>query len=398
MSTGTGPAGLGSESRTAPAGGLQVDQLRGFRIGVTSDRRSEDLIAALERRGAAVTHAPALRIARNEQDGALVRETRQLIAAQPEVILITTGYGMRRWFEVADAAGLGGELTAVLEQAKIFARGPKAIGAVRAAGLVDAEASAADTTASLVDSVIAAGLTGRRVAIQLHGFTDETQLARLRELSEAVLTVTPYRWMPPVAPERLHRLIEAVAQRQFDALIFTSAPGAAATLATADHLGLADAFLAALSGPTVAAAVGPVTAEPLVAVGVRPVMPLRYRLGALIRLVCEELSERHVVRYRFGDVRIEVSGRNVAVDGRHVLLGPNALVLFTALASSNAVVSRAELSRGLPEPLIDHAVEVAVSRLRRALDVPGLITTVVRRGYRFNGQLVTPDADWRSDD
>ena len=178
-------------SRAGPGSGLGVDQLRGFRIGVTSDRRSEDLIAALERRGAHVTHAPALRIARNEQDLMLVRETRQLIAARPEVVLITTGYGMRRWFEVADAAGLGGELTAVLEQAKIFARGPKAVGAVRAAGLMDVEATEADTTASLVDSMVAAGLTGRRLAIQLHGFTDETQLARLRELSEVVLRSRP---------------------------------------------------------------------------------------------------------------------------------------------------------------------------------------------------------------
>jgi uroporphyrinogen-III synthase len=359
---------------------------------VTSDRRSEDLIAALERRGAAVTHAPALRIARNEQDAMLVRETGRLIAARPEVVLITTGYGMRRWLEVADAAGLGGELTAVLEQARIFARGPKAVGAVRAAGLVDAEASDADTTASLVDSVAEAGLTGRRVAVQLHGFTDEAQLVRLRALSETVLTVTPYRWMPPAAPERLYRLIESVCQGQLDAVIFTSAPGAAATLATAKQLKLTDAFLAALSGPTLAAAVGPVTAEPLVAMGVRPVIPVRYRLGALIRLVCDELSERHVVRYRCGDVGIEVRGRSVTVNGRHILLGPNALALFTALANSSAVISRAELSRGLPEPLVDHAVEVAVSRLRRALDVPGLITTVVRRGYRFTGERIWDEA------
>ena len=74
------------------------------------------------------------------------------------------------------------------------------------------------------------------------------------------------------------------------------------------------------------------------------------------------------------------------------------LALFTALAGSPAVVSRAELSRCLPEPLVDHAIEVAVSRLRRALDVPGLITTVVRRGYRFNGVRINGDADWRSDD
>ena len=81
--------------------------LRGFRIGVTSDRRSADLITALERRGAQVLHAPALMIAPNDQDGSLIIETRELIMARPEVVLVTTGYGMRRWFEVADAAGLG---------------------------------------------------------------------------------------------------------------------------------------------------------------------------------------------------------------------------------------------------------------------------------------------------
>jgi uroporphyrinogen-III synthase len=113
-----------------------ADMLRGFRIGVTSDRRSADLIAALERRGAQVLHAPALTIVPNDHDDSLVAETRRLIAARPEVVLVTTGYGMRRWLEVADAAGLGAELTAALEAARIFARGPKAHGAVRAAGLL----------------------------------------------------------------------------------------------------------------------------------------------------------------------------------------------------------------------------------------------------------------------
>ncbi|HET9778164.1 MAG TPA: uroporphyrinogen-III synthase [Propionibacteriaceae bacterium] len=139
--------------------GMPAEVLRGFRIGVTSDRRSADLIAALERRGAQVLHAPALMIAPNDYDDSMVNETRQLIAARPDVVLVTTGYGMRRWFEVADAAGLGAELTAVLEAARIFARGPKAHGAVRAAGLLDTQTRELDTTASLVDAVIAAGLS-----------------------------------------------------------------------------------------------------------------------------------------------------------------------------------------------------------------------------------------------
>jgi uroporphyrinogen-III synthase len=39
--------------------------------------------------------------------------------------------------------------------------------------------------------------------------------------------------------------------------------------------------------------------------------------------------------------------------------------------------------RCLPEAPDDHALEVAMSRLRRSLGVPGLITTVVKRGYRL---------------
>jgi len=159
----------------------RVEPLAGFRVGVTADRRSGDLIAALERRGAEVLHAPSLRIAPHDQDGPVVDQTRAVIDERPEVVLVTTGYGVRRWFEVADAAGLGAELTDALEQAEILARGPKAVGAVRAAGLDDHRgAREYDTTAAMVDDLVAAGLTDRRVAIQVHGYTDELQVARLR--------------------------------------------------------------------------------------------------------------------------------------------------------------------------------------------------------------------------
>ena len=378
-----------TDTRTTDAGrGVPVEVLRGFRIGVTSDRRAADLITALERRGAQVLHAPALTIAPNEQDGALIVETRELIMARPEVVLITTGYGMRRWFEVADAAGLGAELTAVLEGARIFARGPKAHGAVRAAGLVDAQTSVLDTTASMVDAMADAGLTRRRVAIQLHGFTDDVQLARLRQISSSVQTVTPYRWTRPSVRDRLPRLIKAACQHQLEAVTFTSAPAAAATLETADRLNVRPDFIRAMTDHVAAMAVGPVTARPLLEAGIQPVVPDRYRLGALIRLVSEELNERHVRRFRSGSTLIELRGRSVSVDGRSVMLGPNALALFTALTSSESVVSRQELSEYLADDLDDHALEVAMSRLRRALNVPGLITTVVKRGYRFNAARV----------
>jgi uroporphyrinogen-III synthase len=368
--------------------GMPADVLRGFRIGVTSDRRSADLITALERRGAQVLHAPALMIAPNDHDDSLIIETRGLIAARPEVVLVTTGYGMRRWFEVADAAGLGADLTAALEAARIFARGPKAHGAVRAAGLLDAQTSDLDTTASLVDAVIAAGLSGRRVAVQLHGYTDEVALNRLAEISHCVMTVTPYRWVQPNPPDRLTRLIKAACQRQLEALTFTSAPAAAATLEAAEALDLRLEFIRALSDYLATAAVGPVTAEPLREAGIDPVVPDRHRLGALVRLVTEELTQRHIQRFRSNGVIIELRGRQVSVNDRRISLGPNSLALLVTLASSNSVLSRQELIACLPDNPDEHALHMAMSRLRRALEVPGLITTIMKRGYRFNAERI----------
>jgi uroporphyrinogen-III synthase len=52
------------------------------------------------------------------------------------------------------------------------------------------------------------------------------------------------------------------------------------------------------------------------------------------------------------------------------------------------VLSRQELIACLPDNLDDHALHMAMSRLRRALEVPGLITTIMKRGYRFNAERI----------
>ena len=367
------------------AGTMTLAPLTGFRIGVTADRRAEDLISALERRGASVLHAPALKIAPNDEDTALAEETRAVIEARPEVVLITTWYGMRRWFEVADEAGLGAQLTEVLESAKILARGPKSVGEVRAAGLEEQPVSANDTTAALIDAVEQQSLTGLRTVIQLHGYTDRAQLARLRGLSARLWTVTPYRWVQPSSTDRLQKLIDTACQRQLDAIIFTSAPGAAATLAAANGLGRLGELIAALNDDVLATSVGPVSATPLRDAGAQVLTPDRYRLGALIRLVTDELGQHRVIRWRSGETELELRGKAVVIAGRAIVLSPNSLALFKLLAHDGALVSRRELLRCLPEGADDHALEVAMSRLRQTLGVPDLIATIVKRGYRLNG-------------
>lgn len=361
------------------------DQLEGFRIGVTSDRRSEDLIAAFERRGAEVLHAPAIRIAPAADDVQLTADTAAIIAARPDVLLATTSYGIRRWLEAADAAGLGPSLLQTLGHSRILVRGPKARGAVRAAGLDDSGMSDEETTRSLVDRVIGEGAAGTTVAVQLHGFTDKKQLDRLAAAGARVLSVAPYRWQPPEDSTRVTRLVDAICTGSVDAVTFTSAPAVDALLATADQADKLDAILNAFTTTVVAAAVGPVTAAPLRAAGLEPLVPDRFRMGALIRVVCEHLEAHGIIRLTTAHGPTEIRGRIVDVAGRRSTLAPNSLILFRALvAAGGTVLSRSDLAALLPDSPDDHAVDVAISRLRQSLPDPAVVMTVIKRGYRVD--------------
>ena len=368
----------------ASVAGFRPDQLSGFRIGVTSDRRSADLIDAFERRGATVLHAPTVRMRPAEDDAPVIADTRRMIAARPDVLLATTSYGMRRWFEVADAAGLGEALQGAVSASRILVRGPKARGAVRAAGLDDAGMSDEETTASLVDKTIAECPRGATVAVQQHGQSDERQLRRLRAAGMSVLTVSPYTWSTDEdADERITRLIDAVAARQLDTVTFTSAPAVDGLLAAARARGRLDEVVQALRDDVVAASVGPVTSAPLRDERIPVLQPDRYRMGALIRLVCEHLEDRATLRVRTRHGAVELRGSAAVIGGTAVRLTPGAVTLFRALvAAKGAVVSRRALAGALDGD--EHTMEVSLSRLRQTLGVPGLVATVVKRGYRLD--------------
>jgi uroporphyrinogen-III synthase len=358
--------------------------LDGFRIGVTSHRRSRDLIEALERRGASVLHAPALKIAPVQEDFTLIEDTKTIIAAKPDICIATTAYGMRRWCEAADSFGIGEQLLDVLAACRMFVRGPKARGAVRAAGLADVGISSDETTATLVDMLLHEGVRGKTVAVQLHGYTDVRQLERLRMSGATVLTVTPYRWVKPDGEDKLPRLIDAACSGDLDVLTFTSAPAVDAMWSTAHEMGMYRQLIEALKTQVTVAAVGPVTAQPLIDAGLSPLIPDRYRMGALIRLVTEHLALNHVRRLDTPAGNIELRGRCLRINGSVVELAPAPLLLLRALlGAGGAVLSREALSDLLELRGSVHALDMTVSRLRSALPDGKLVETVVKRGYRL---------------
>ncbi|MEU9980051.1 uroporphyrinogen-III synthase [Streptomyces sp. NPDC050856] len=369
----------------------QHGPLAGFTVGVTAARRADELGALLQRRGAAVLHAPALRIVPLADDAELLAATKDLIGHAPDIVVATTAIGFRGWLEAADGWGYGEDLLTCLRGTQVLARGPKVKGAVRAAGLTEEWSPAMDSMAEVLDRLLEQGVTGRRIALQLHGEPLPGFIEALREGGADVVGVPVYRWMPPEDLAPLDRLLDAALARSLDAVTFTSAPAAASLLARAEDRGLLPELLGALRHDVLAACVGPVTALPLQAHGIDTVQPARFRLGPLVQLLCQELPGRSRTLPVAGR-RVEIRGHAVLVDGELRPVPPAGMSLLHALARRPGwVVSRADLLRALPGAGRDeHAVETAMARLRSALGAPKLIQTVVKRGYRL---ALDPAAD-----
>src|SRR4051795_11715582 len=86
--------------------------LSGYTVGVTADRRRDELANLLESRGARVVLAPALRIVPIADDAELRAATRACLDSPPDIVLVSTGIGMRGWLGGAGGRGAGGRARA----------------------------------------------------------------------------------------------------------------------------------------------------------------------------------------------------------------------------------------------------------------------------------------------
>jgi uroporphyrinogen-III synthase len=100
---------------------------------------------------------------------------------------------------------------------------------------------------------------------------------------------------------------------------------------TAHEMGLYKQLVESLKTTVTTAVVGPVTAQPLLDAGIHPLVPERFRMGALIRLVCEHLALNHFRRLDTRSGSVELRGRSLRIDGELVEVAPAALLPLRAL-------------------------------------------------------------------
>lgn len=375
--------------RTPPAA---TGPLTGFTIGVTACRRADEQIELLERKGATVLHGPAIQTHPLIAEAELAEATRAVVADPPDFTLLSTGIGVRAWFEAAESLDLAEPLLDALGHSLVIVRGPKAHGAAVTNGL-DVHWQAPNGWASeMVDHLADIGVVGARVAVQLDGASGAPLAKAVGEIGAVPVAVPVYEWTMPSDTSAAERLVEAVVDGRVDGVTFTARPQVENLATIAERMGILDGLLGALAGRVVPVCVGPVCASGITDLGLpEPVQPDRYRLGSMVLAVADTFRARARELTLAGlDVRIQ--GRAVVLPvgvaaGETVLLTDKERLVLDALAERPGVVwSKGELLDRVWDGAESdpHVVEVTVGRLRQRLGPAGVgIETVIRRGYRL---------------
>jgi len=139
--------------------------------------------------------------------------------------------------------------------------------------------------------VLGEPLAGRRVAVQLHGEDEPALVGALEQAGAEVVEVPVYRWTVPEDRRPALELVTLTCEGGIDALTFTAAPAVHGLFGLARAAGSADALLDACNTRVLVACVGPVCGAAASEEGVtRPRWPEHWRLGAMVKMVADDLS------------------------------------------------------------------------------------------------------------
>lgn len=373
----------GSRNRNSPDAGIAP--LAGYCVAVASDRRKHALAELLEQHGARVVSVQAIRSV-TQPDEALVRVATDEVLSQPcQELVVSSAFGLRSWFAAARRWGVADTLLSRFAQARLLARDARAADSLRELGLTTIWSTAAASTEELLRYLLAQQLDGRRVVVQSDMATLREPCQALRGIGADVVEVPTYQTFEPAHADTLRRLSDHIVNRQIDAVALLGEPASAYLLAQAKAEHRLPEVLNALCDDVLSACLGAVTATPLVSQGVHPVVGTAPYIEELAAALLEAVPQ-NALRLDVGPYRMEIRGQAVVLDGRLIPVQAGPLAVLRVLARQpGRVVSCAEIRRSIPNwsTVDDHAIEMAVSRLRRTLAGTDLVQTVMKRGYRL---------------
>jgi uroporphyrinogen-III synthase len=263
---------------------------------VPETRELGQLLRMLEERGADTVPCPMIAI-RDTPDAVPVEAwLRRFAKGTCDDLVLMTGEGLRRLLGFARRLDLEPAFLVALAVTRKITRGPKPVRALREVGLAADVPADQPTTEGVIAALQRHDLAGRRVGVQLYpGNANERLLKFLEGAGAEADPVLPYVYASEADDARVIAVIAEMAAGQIDAIAFTSAPQVRRFRDVARASGRETELRQGFER-IVVAAVGPIVAAELDAIGVQVNVTPRdntFFMKPLVRELAAALTKDH---------------------------------------------------------------------------------------------------------
>ncbi|HEX7229551.1 MAG TPA: uroporphyrinogen-III synthase [Candidatus Binatia bacterium] len=258
--------------------------LAGLKVVSFESRRAAELAELIRRYGGEPITAPSMREIPLAENQAALALLPQLEAGKFDLLILLTGVGTRTLNELLLTKYSQEKIVSALRKARLVARGPKPVAALKELGLqpdttVPEPNTWREVLATLEQSV---DLERKRIAVQEYGVSNTELVAGLQRRGASVETFAVYKWALPEDIGPLRAAIRKIANGEADVALFTNG-------AQVDHLFQvaiedgAEEELRHTLKKVVIGSVGPVCTEVLRQFGIEPdVQPEHPKMGSLL--------------------------------------------------------------------------------------------------------------------
>ncbi|MPY87099.1 MAG: hypothetical protein GEU99_04175 [Luteitalea sp.] len=268
--------------------------LAGRRIAVLEARLTDALASLIERAGAEVVRAPALRERPLDAASEVAAFCDTLETGGFAAVVFLTGVGANALLSEAERLGRLDTTLEALRGAMTVCRGPKPVARLARQNVPTSIAvPEPHTTAEVIKALESLDLSGQRLGLVHYGERNDALAEALLANHVQLVELCLYEWVLPEDVAPLEHLVQGIIDGKIDAVVFTSKVQARHLLDIAQRLGALEKLRTELATRTVVVAVGPTTAEMLAANGMRPaVVPTKPKMGPMVTALIEHFAKR----------------------------------------------------------------------------------------------------------
>jgi uroporphyrinogen-III synthase len=263
----------------------------GLRVLSLESRRSVEVAKLIRTYGGEPLTAPAMREIPLDSNQPIVEFTEALLRGAFDLVIFTTGVGVRTLVKTVSEHYDREEFLAALRSVKIAARGPKSSSALRELDIpitvVAPEPFTWRSLMSALEAKLGSSLQGMDIAVQEYGTSNPELLTALAEKSVSITRLLVYQWALPEDVQPLREAALALAHGHVDVVLFMNAGQVAHLFLMAERMGYTEALYEGFRS-TVIGSIGPSTTEGLSLYGLTPdYEPTQSKMGFLIKEISQ---------------------------------------------------------------------------------------------------------------